>query len=93
MNHTLNSKKYELIYVDEIPDDPSGVAFGMCDHPNTPKKKIYIKRGIEMPMLVEALVHECLHACFWCIDEEEVTAAGRDIARLLIRELQMEEAE
>ena len=92
MKHTLNGRRYEVVYVDEIPDDPSGVAFGECDHPQTKHKKIRIKKEISLPMLVEALVHESLHACFWCIDEEEVRQSAEDIARLLITELQMEEA-
>ena len=90
MKHNLNGKQYDLIYVDEIPDDPTGVAFGECDHPDTTGKKIRIKKDISLRMLVEALIHEGIHACFWCLDEEEVRQSAEDIAVLLMKELQMQ---
>ena len=93
MTHNLNGNRYELVYVDTIPGDELGLLCGLCDPPDTKQKKIYIKRDIDLPMLVDTCIHEALHACLWCLAEDTVETVATDIARLLIKELGMTQEE
>ena len=58
---------------------------GICEAPAVPFKKIIIDADLEGEELLEVLIHEQLHACFWNIDEEDVSESARDIARNLTR--------
>ncbi len=57
----------------------------LCDPPTVPRKSIVIHRpALRSPKrLMELLVHECLHAESWPLDEEFVRQAAEDLARLL----------
>ena len=91
MKHTLNGKRYEIVYVDKIPDDEAGVLAGLCDPPGVKQKKIYIRNGLPLGLLVDTLTHEMLHACLWCLSEDTVEEVATDISRALIKELQIED--
>lgn len=58
---------------------------GICEAPGVRFKKIIIDADVTGEELLEVLIHEQLHACFWNIDEEDVSESARDIARNLTR--------
>jgi hypothetical protein len=35
--------------------------------------------------IMEVFIHECLHGCFWHLDEDSVDRAAKDISRALHR--------
>jgi len=47
------------------------------------QRKILIDCRLKGRSLLETIIHECLHAIFPQLSEESVTAAARDIARVL----------
>jgi hypothetical protein len=59
---------------------------GNIDHPDRARRYIRVStrltRGEE---ILEVMLHEFLHGCFWDMDEEVITEAARDIARALYR--------
>lgn len=64
-----------------------GQAAGWAQWPDekTPQveRKILIDERLKGRSLLETIIHECLHACCPQLSEETVTAAARDIARVL----------
>ncbi len=59
---------------------------GECDRPDATGKSIKIRRSLlkQPRLLLEALIHEGLHAADYCKDEEEwVSPVAHDLARLL----------
>jgi len=87
MNHNLNGKRYDVVYVDKIPDDDEGLLCGLCDSPTIKDKKIHIRNGLPPQMLIDTLVHESIHACLWCLSEDTVEQVATDITNLLVKEL------
>jgi hypothetical protein len=59
---------------------------GNIDHPDRARRYIRIStrltRGEE---ILEVLLHEFLHGCFWDMDEEAITQAAKDMARALYK--------
>jgi len=60
-------------------------ALGYCDSPNETGKTITISDKVDGQVLIEALIHEMLHAATWDSSEEMVSETARDIARVLYR--------
>lgn len=59
---------------------------GHCNGPSVSGKRIAVCSSIRSPQtLLENLIHEMLHACFWDMDEEAIEETGEAIARTLIR--------
>lgn len=58
---------------------------GACDNPTKKGKKICILKGMKPKEELEVVIHECLHAAEWNMDEEWVDTAGTDIANVLWR--------
>jgi len=92
MNHTINGKRYELIYTDSIPGDELGLLCGLCDAPDGKDKKIYIKAGMPLRMHIATLIHEVMHASLWCLSEEAVERIEEDLTSVLMKELGIKEA-
>jgi hypothetical protein len=63
---------------------PDGV-YGDCDPPETPRRKIRLRKGMSERRHLEVLIHECLHAADWSKDEQWVGEVSRDIAVILGR--------
>lgn len=59
--------------------------YGDCDPPETPRRKIRLRKGMSEQRHLETLVHECLHACDWSKDEGWVGEVARDLAIILTR--------
>ena len=80
-SHSFLGRIYRIRFHHRIPPD----ALGMCEHPSSKNKTIHIRPNLDVKQLVETVVDESLHACFWSLDNEEVDEAATDIVRLLFR--------
>lgn len=67
--------------------DPGRGNDGSCDPPTTPCKEIRLRPSLrKRPTdLVETIIHECLHAQGWPLDEDFVGRAAAEITRVLER--------
>lgn len=83
MHFTLLGKRWQILWTNKF-TDPN--IRGECDPPDKLNKAIRIKRRLGMETELDTIIHECLHAAAWhMFDEQYVTQAAADIARLLIR--------
>ena len=58
---------------------------GICEAPHIKRKRTIVDADVKGELLLEVLIHEQLHACFWNIDEEDISQAANDIARNLTK--------
>jgi hypothetical protein len=58
---------------------------GSCDAPTEKNKTIKVHSSLRNRDRLEAILHECRHACDWSRDEEFVHEEAEDMARLLWR--------
>lgn len=59
---------------------------GEIDPPTYSKRRIKISTRLKKDKdVLEVLLHECLHGCFWELDEATVERAAEDIAKLLYK--------
>jgi len=80
MQVTILGKRWELTFA------RMGARFeGHCDHPERAGKQIRIDRRLKGQRKLEIVLHECLHAALWSIDEQYVDDTARDLARVLWR--------
>jgi hypothetical protein len=56
---------------------------GLCDHPGTPGREIWISSTLTGQNMLETLIHELLHASYPDLNEDAVNATARDIATVL----------
>lgn len=79
---TQGGKRWRLLY-----ESPGPGNDGSCDNPSTPKKAIRIRRRLlrHPKRHAEVLIHECLHAQGWHLDEEFVARAASEIKTALER--------
>jgi hypothetical protein len=63
---------------------PDGV-YGDCDPPDTPRRKIRLRKGMSERRHLEVLIHEVWHAADWSRDEAFVSESARDMAEILWR--------
>lgn len=61
---------------------PDGV-YGDCDPPETPRRKIRLRKGMSERRMLEVLIHEVWHAADWSRDELFVSESARDMAEIL----------
>jgi len=80
MRLTIGGRYYRLKWVDEI---DGGKTFGECDPPDSKEKEIRIVRTLRGEKRVETIIHECLHACHWDMDENWVSSSTQEIAHVL----------
>lgn len=80
-SHSFMGRMYRIRFHHRMPAD----ALGMCEHPTAKNKTIHIRPNLDTRQLVETVVDESLHACFWSLDNGEVDQATSDIVRLLFR--------
>jgi hypothetical protein len=79
---TQAGRRYQLVF-----ESPGKGHDGLCDAPTTPGKKIRLRPSLRRnpPRLTEIVIHECLHAQGWQLDEQFVARAADEIARVLDR--------
>ena len=58
-------------------------SLGLCDPPFLPHKKITIDPNVPEAELLDTIVHEALHGCYWDLGEEAISEAASDISQLL----------
>jgi len=63
----------------------TGAAYGLCDPPFKKNKKITIDVNTPEEELLDTIIHESLHGCYWHLNEDEVTTGSKDISHLLWR--------
>ena len=80
INVTILGKRWQLVR-GRLPKDVDGY----CDPPDKPGKCITIRKSLRGRREAEIVLHECLHAAFWNIDEETVTQVAEDISKVLWR--------
>jgi hypothetical protein len=79
-SHSFQEKRYEIVWRRPHVDND-----GQCDAPDTIGKRIYIAPNLPEFDLLEAVLHEMDHACYFNLDEPSVERAAADKARLLWR--------
>jgi hypothetical protein len=81
MTLQLLGRVWRLLWVKRLGRNTAGE----CESPDTPKKVIRILKDLEPENELRLVLHECLHACAWWLDEEWIDSASRDLARVLWR--------
>lgn len=79
---TQAGRRYQLVF-----ENPGKGHDGLCDAPTTRGKKIRLRPSLRRnpTRLTEIVIHECLHAQGWQLDELFVARAAYEIARVLER--------
>jgi hypothetical protein len=57
--------------------------WGDADPPNHPKPMVRVSRHAAGLEFVETLLHELIHARWWCLDETEVTEFSEEVVAVL----------
>lgn len=78
---TLNKRRWKLRFVPYLGPNKRGD----CDPPETKGKEIRICSGQTPEREMDTIIHECLHAQGWHIDEAFIERASTEIARVLTR--------
>ena len=81
MRVELRGKRWRLEVLDYLHDG----SCGSIDPEGVPRKRIVIARNQAPLDILDTVIHECLHACYPDIDEEAITEAATDIAKVLHR--------
>jgi hypothetical protein len=59
---------------------------GEIDPPSYIKKSIRLSTKLRKNQeILEVFLHECLHGCFWDVDEEVIEKAAFDISKVLYK--------
>lgn len=58
-------------------------ADGLCDDPKSKNPKIYIRPDLERKRMIEVVIHELAHACFWDKTERDITKFALLVTRIL----------
>ena len=70
--------KYFAMSFERLPSDTDG----LCDYYG---RKIKIRKTLRAERQLEVIIHECLHAAHWDLDETAITETAEDLARVLWR--------
>ena len=83
MQVTINGKRWRMVF-DRVARDCDG----HCEPPTQTKKRIVLRKSLRKrhQRLLEATIHELLHAAGWPLDEEFVTQFAEDAARTLLKQ-------
>ena len=81
MRVELRGKRWRLEVLDYLHDG----SCGSIDPEGVPRKRIVIARNQDPLAILATVIHECLHAWYPDIDEEAITEAATDIAKVLHR--------
>lgn len=60
-----------------------GKAWGYCDAPDKPRKRIWIHNRMNSVHTLEVVIHEMMHAQNWTIDEKHIEKSAHEIAVVL----------
>lgn len=82
MRVTILGKRWNLKFV---PRSLRRGWFGQCSSPDQPNRTITVESGHPPERELNVVIHECLHATCFPLDEEYVTSAANDISRILWR--------
>lgn len=81
MHHIIGGRRYAIVLNARLGD-----SHGVCTDPELPGATIRIDKDLTAAELLEALIHEALHAsAYQLLSEDWVSEAGHDIATLLLR--------
>ena len=81
MKVKLRDKTWSVIRADLGPS-----VRGQIDPPTYARKQLKMSTRIKKNQeFLEVFIHECLHGCFWDIDEEAIDRTAADIAKALYR--------
>lgn len=88
---------YELIIeAARVPKD----RWGDCSPPNAKRRRIRVSNRCTGTAFIDTLLHELIHARWWCLDESEVSEFATEVAEvfrvlkdLVIEALDDEEAD
>lgn len=58
---------------------------GKCDDPTDVGKEIQVEHNDEEQRVLDTILHECLHAGVWSLDEKVVAQWAGDVAKILIK--------
>lgn len=79
MNIKLRKNTWKLVKT-----DLGSTVRGEIDPPSYINKSIRLSSRLrKQKEILEVFLHECLHGCFWDIDEEAIDKAAYDISRAL----------
>lgn len=84
--YNLRGKPWRLIYADPRSRGMRRLHGYALPSARKPGGTIRVSRGMDEKMLLETLLHEALHACYWDMDEAAISEAARDLAELLLGE-------
>lgn len=65
--------------------DLCGPIDGCCDQPKGGRPALMITTDLNTKNGLISLIHECLHALAWSVDEDKVNQVSKDVGRLLWR--------
>ena len=77
----LRGRIWHLEFVDRL---ESG-AYGECDDPSRPQKRIRIAMNQSSADMMDTLLHELIHACMPDMSEEATLETANDISNVLRR--------
>lgn len=81
MKIRLRGKTYSVVKA-----DLGRVRLGECDYPEYKHPEIRLSSTLKgEKRKLEILIHECLHACCWDLDESVVAETAADIANALYK--------
>ncbi len=58
---------------------------GMCEGPHVKGRRIWVRKQKDAQAELDAIIHECLHAALWDLDDETVHDTAHDIAKIIYR--------
>lgn len=77
----LQGVEYKIL---DLPPNKRKKFDGLCDDPSIPKPKIYLNPDLNNEVMVETIIHECLHAFgFNELSEKLVTKYAKTVTKLL----------
>lgn len=79
MKVKLGNHVWELQHI-----DLGSIVRGEIDPPSYSNKSIKISTRLRKNQdILEVILHECLHGCFWTLEEDVIDKAALDISKVL----------